>query len=70
MGLLLLKLQAVRLDWKLVYILGKTFQDMVLDSYLQQIASSQVILSDVSDVVFEITSATKFAHCFCWLSTL
>ena len=70
MGLLLLKLQAVRLDWKLVYILGKTFQDMVLDSYLQQIASSQVILSDVSDVVFEITSATKFAHCFFWLSTL
>ena len=29
-------------DCKLVYILGKTAQDMVLDSYLQQIASSQV----------------------------
>ena len=29
-------------DCKLVYILGKTVQDMVLDSYLQQIASSQV----------------------------
>ena len=31
-------------DCKLVYILGKTVQDMVLDSYLQQIASSQVTL--------------------------
>ena len=29
-------------DCKLVYILGKTVQDMVLDSYLRQIASSQV----------------------------
>ena len=29
-------------DCKLVYILGKTVQDMVLDSYLRQIASGQV----------------------------
>ena len=29
-------------DCKLVYILGKPVQDMVLDSYLQQIASGQV----------------------------
>ena len=29
-------------DCKLVYILGKTVQDMVLDSYFRQIASSQV----------------------------
>ena len=64
MGLLLLKLLAVGLDWKLVYILQKTFQDMVLDSYLQQTASSQVTLSDVFNVIFEIASATKLAHYF------
>ena len=29
-------------DCKVVYILGKTVQDMILVSYLQQIASSQV----------------------------
>ena len=29
-------------DCKLVYILQKTVQDMVLDSYLRQIASGQV----------------------------
>ena len=29
-------------DCKLVYILGKTVQDMVLDSYLRQIASGRV----------------------------
>ena len=40
LGLLLLKLQAVGLDCKLVYILGKTVQDMVLESYLGQIANS------------------------------
>ena len=46
MGLLLLKLRAVRLesrtesrlDFKLVYILGKTVQEMVLDIYLREIA--------------------------------
>ena len=64
MGLLLLKLLAVGLDWKLVYILQKTFQDMVLDSYLQQTASNQVTLSDVFNLFFEITSATKLAHYF------
>ena len=64
MGLLLLKLLAVGLDWKLVYILQKTFQDMVLDSYLQQTASSQVTLSDVFNVIFEIAPATKLAHYF------
>ena len=42
MGLLLLKLRAVGLDCKLVYILGKTVEDMVLESYFRQIASSQV----------------------------
>ena len=41
---MLLKLRAVGLDCKLVYILGKTVQDMVLDSYFQQIASNQVTL--------------------------
>ena len=41
MVLLLLKLRAVGLDYKLVYILGKTVQDMVLESYFRQIASSQ-----------------------------
>ena len=49
MGLLMLKLRTVELesraeqtsDCKLVYILGNA-QDMVLDSYLRQIASSQV----------------------------
>ena len=30
------------LDCKLVYIVGKTVQDMVLDGYLRQIASGQV----------------------------
>ena len=64
MGLLLLKLRAVGLDWKLVYILQKTFQDMVFDSYLQQTASSQVTLSDVFNVIFEIAPATKLAHYF------
>ena len=29
-------------DFMLVYILGKIVQDMVLDSYLRQIASGQV----------------------------
>ena len=42
MGLLLLKVRAVGLDCKLVYILGKTVQDMVLDSCFRQIASGQV----------------------------
>ena len=51
MGLLLLKLRAVkfesRTESKLLignwyYILGKTVQDMVLVSYPRQIASSQV----------------------------
>ena len=42
MVLLLLKLRAVGLDFKLVYILEKTVQDMFLDSYFRQIASSQV----------------------------
>ena len=32
------------LDCKLVHILGKIVQDMVLNSYLQQIASGQVTL--------------------------
>ena len=62
MGLLLLRLWSVGLDWKFVYIPGKTFQDMVLDSYLHQIASSKVTLSDVFNVIFERISATKFAH--------
>ena len=54
MSLLLLKLRAVELESrsesrlliasKLVYILGKTVQDMVLGSNLWQIASSQVTL--------------------------
>ena len=39
---MLFKLRAIELDFKLVYILGKTVQDMVLDSYFRQIASSQV----------------------------
>ena len=51
-GLLLLKLRAV--DCKLVYILGKTIHDMVLDNYLRQIASSQVRRSDIFNVIFEI----------------
>ena len=38
MGLLLLKLRAAGLDCKLVYIVGKTVKDMVLDSYFRQIA--------------------------------
>ena len=42
MGLLLLKLRGAGIHCKLVYILGKTSTDMVLDSYLQQIASTQV----------------------------
>ena len=42
MGLLLLKLRAAGFDCKLVYIVGKTVKDMVLDSYFRQIASSQV----------------------------
>ena len=37
-----LKLRTVGPDCKLAYILGKTVQDMILDSYFPQIASSQV----------------------------
>ena len=48
MGLLLLKLRGVGLDFKLAYILGKTVQDMVLDSYFRQIASSQVTSHQVT----------------------
>ena len=54
MVLLLLKLWAAGLDWKLVYILGKTVENIVLDSYFRQIASSQVTLFDVFNVSFEI----------------
>ena len=42
MGLLLLKLRAVELESKLVYIVGKIVEDKVLDSYLRQIASGHV----------------------------
>ena len=38
----MLKLRVVELDCKLVYILGETVQGMILDSYLPQIAGSQV----------------------------
>ena len=37
----------------MVYILGKTVQEMVLDSYLRQIPTSQVT-SNVFNVIFEI----------------
>ena len=53
MGQLFLKLRAVGLDCKLVYILGKTVQYVVLDSYLRQIAS-RWRCSDVFNVIFEI----------------
>ena len=55
MCLLLLKLQAVGLDFKLGYILGKTVQDMVLDSYLRQILVVRWLRSDVFNIVFEIS---------------
>ena len=46
MGLLLLKLQTFvekqTFDCKLLYILGKTVQDIVQESNIRQIASSQM----------------------------
>ena len=49
MGLLLVEITGRRtcmqtFDCKLVYILGKTVQGMVLESYFRQIASSQVVI--------------------------
>ena len=50
MGLLLLKLGTVGLNCKLVYIPGKTVQDMDLDSCFRQIASSPVTSRRFQDV--------------------
>ena len=52
MGLLLLKLWVIGLDCKLVYILGKTVQDMVLERFFRQIASDVVL--KFFNVIFEI----------------
>ena len=47
-------LKKLPFDCKLVYILGKTVQDMVLDSYFRQIASGQVTSFWCFSVIFEI----------------
>ena len=44
MSLLLLKLRALELNWKLVYILERTVQETVLDSYFQHIASDSLTI--------------------------
>ena len=56
----------------------QTVQDMVLDSYIRKIASSQVTFSDVFNVIFEISRhlflvfllLTLNIVFFFWLSTL
>ena len=55
-------------DCKLVYTLGKTVQDMVLDSYVRQIAGGQVTFSDVFNVIFEITTNRHLFLVFLWLT--
>ena len=53
-------------DCKLVYILGKIVQDMVLDSYLRQIVV-RWHRSDVVNVIFEIN---RYLFLVCLLLTL
>ena len=61
-------------DCKLVYILGKTVQDMVLDRFLRQITSDFVLkflmLLLKSREIFPSVSVANFEHCFFWLGRL